>query len=196
MTAPKLLAFAGSLGQNSFNKKLVRLAAEGARQVGAEVTYLDLKDLGLPLYDPDLEVEQGIPPGALKLKELMQSHHGFLIASPEYNGSLTAALKNAIDWASRPTPGEPPMGLTAFREKTAAIMATSPGALGGLRGLGHLRIILEGLGVLVIPDQRAVPGAIQAFDQTGNLVDAAQRDAIAALGAKLATLTAKLNTEI
>ncbi|HEY9761888.1 MAG TPA: NAD(P)H-dependent oxidoreductase [Trichocoleus sp.] len=192
---PKLLAFAGSLRQDSFNKKLVKIAAEGASNAGAEVTYIDLKDYPLPIYDQDLEAQSGIPENALKLKELMQSHHGFLIASPEYNGSLTAALKNMIDWVSRPTGGEPPLALTAFRDKTAAIMATSPGGLGGLRGLGHLRIILEGVGVLVIPDQKAVPGAMQAFDDSGNLVDGNLKGEIAGLGAKLATITAKLNTE-
>ncbi|HEY9879953.1 MAG TPA: NAD(P)H-dependent oxidoreductase [Leptolyngbyaceae cyanobacterium] len=196
MATPKLLAFAGSLRRDSLNKKLIKVAAEGAKNAGAEITYIDLKDYPLPIYDQDLEDESGIPENATKLKELMKTHHGFLIASPEYNGSVTAALKNLIDWVSRPSPGEPPLGLVAFRDKTAVIMAASPGGLGGLRGLGQLRTILEGLGVLVIPDQKAVPGAMKAFDENGQLVDADLQGAIANLGAKLATITAKLSTEL
>jgi NAD(P)H-dependent FMN reductase len=71
-------------------------------------------------------------------------------------------------------------------------MSTSPGGLGGLRGLNHVREILAGIGVLVIPDQKAVPGAMGVFSETGELVDAALKDSITAIGAKLADVTGKL----
>ena len=96
MTTAKILAFAGSARKDSFNKKLVKIAAEGARAAGAEVTYLDFRDLPLPLYDEDLEAALGLPDNALKLKALMKAHQGFLIACPEYNSSITPLLKNAI----------------------------------------------------------------------------------------------------
>jgi chromate reductase, NAD(P)H dehydrogenase (quinone) len=155
MAAPKILAFAGSTRADSFNKKLVRVAVEGARQAGAEVTLVDLRDYPMPLYDGDLETEAGMPESAARLKELMKAHDGFLIASPEYNSSITAVLKNTIDWVSRAAPGEEP--LAAFDGKAAALMSASPGALGGLRGLVHVRSILGNIGVLVLPDQVAVP---------------------------------------
>ncbi|NJL45079.1 MAG: NAD(P)H-dependent oxidoreductase [Leptolyngbyaceae cyanobacterium SM2_3_12] len=192
MAIPKLLAFSGSLRRQSFNTMLVKVAAAGATQVGAEVTVIHLKDYPMPLYDQDWADQHGLPDSVLQLKALAKAHHGYLIASPEYNGSLTGALKNTIDWLSRPEPDEAPLGLTCFRDKTAAIMATSPGGLGGLRGLSHLRTILSGVGVLVLPDQKAVPGATQVFDATGNLSDTAQRDSIYALGAKLAQVTGRL----
>ena len=107
---PRILAFAASTRRESFNKKLVAVAAQGARQAGAEVTLIDLKDFPLPLFDQDLEAEQGMPENGKKLKKLFIDHDGLLIASPEYNSSFPAVLKNAIDWVSRPAPGEPSPG--------------------------------------------------------------------------------------
>lgn len=192
MTTTKILAFAGSARKESFNKKLVRIAAEGAKNAGAEVTYLDFRDLPLPLYDEDLEASEGLPDNVRKLKALMKAHNSFMIACPEYNSSITPLLKNAIDWASRPEPEELP--LVCFSEKVAVLMSTSPGALGGLRGLVHVRSILSNIGVLVLPSQKAVGNAYQAFDENGNLKDESQQVAIRQLGNKLATVTAKLNS--
>jgi chromate reductase, NAD(P)H dehydrogenase (quinone) len=192
MTTTKILAFAGSVRKESFNKKLVKIAAEGAKNAGAEVTYLDFRDLPLPLYDEDIEAAEGLPDNVRKLKALMKAHHGFVIACPEYNSSVTPLLKNAIDWASRPEPEEPP--LACFNEKVAVLMSTSPGALGGLRGLVHVRSILSNIGVLVLPGQKSVGNAYQVFDESGNLKDELQQAAIRQLGNKLATVTAKLNS--
>lgn len=189
---PKILAFAGSTRSGSFNKRLVKIAANGAKAVGAEVTYLDLRDLPLPLYDEDLEAEQGIPENALRLKELMRNSDGFLIASPEYNSSITAVLKNAIDWASRPVEGEPPLG--CFADKVAAIMSASPGALGGLRGLVHIRSILGNIRVLVIPDQIAIVKAHEAFNWDDSLKDPNQQATVEGLGAKVAQIARKLKS--
>ncbi|MBW4622211.1 MAG: NAD(P)H-dependent oxidoreductase [Cyanosarcina radialis HA8281-LM2] len=191
MSAAKILAFAGSARQDSWNKKLVKIAVEGAKAAGAEVTYLDFRDLPLPLYDGDLEEAKGLPDNARQLKALMKAHQGFLIACPEYNSSITPLLKNAIDWASRPEPNEPP--LACFQGKVAALMSASPGALGGLRGLVHVRSILGNIGVLVLPDQKAISNAYQAFDENGKLKDESQQTAIVQIGNKLASVTAKLH---
>jgi NAD(P)H-dependent FMN reductase len=183
---PKILAFAGSLRVGSFNKKLIRIAAEEARADGAEVTVVDLRDLALPLFDQDLEAAAGLPDNARKLKALMIESDGFLIASPEYNSSVTGVLKNAIDWASRvETPEEPP--LVAFRGKTAALLSASPGNLGGLRGLVHLRSILGNIGMIVLPDQVTVPVAHEAFTEAGELEDEAKSGQVAALAETLVT---------
>jgi chromate reductase, NAD(P)H dehydrogenase (quinone) len=192
MTAIKILAFAGSARQDSFNKKLVKIAAEGAKLAGAEVTYLDFRDLPLPLYDEDLESAEGLPENVYKLKALLKAHQGCLIACPEYNGSITPLLKNAIDWASRPAANE--TSLECFKAKVALLLSASPGALGGLRGLVHVRAILSNIGVLVLPDQMAIGHASQAFDQNGNLPDQAQHAAIMQLANKLVTVTTRLNS--
>ena len=192
MSIPKILAFAGSSRRDSFNKKLVKIAAEGARLAGAEVTYVDFKDLPMPLFDEDLEAEAGIPENVKTFKALMKAHQGLLIACPEYNSSITPLLKNAIDWATRPEPGEP--GLICFRDKVAVIMSTSPGALGGLRGLVHVRAILGNIGVLVLPNQKGIAKAHEAFDENGQLKDEQQQQEIHQLGNKLATVVAKLSS--
>jgi len=190
MPAPKILAFAGSARTGSFNKQLVRFAAEVARSAGAEVTIVDLRDLALPLFDEDLERECGLPPGAKTFKAQLQASDGFLIASPEYNSSVTAALKNAIDWASRAeTDGEPP--LVAFRGKAAALLAASPGGLGGLRGLVHLRAILGNIGVMVLPDQVTIPAAHKVFAEDGSLTDSRKADQITSLARNLVNFLAK-----
>lgn len=188
---PKILAFAGSSRKDSYNKKLVAIAASGAELAGAEVTRIDLADFPMPLFNQDLEKAEGMPQGARAFKQLLIEHDGFLIASPEYNSAFSPLMKNVIDWASRAeSPDEPP--LVAFRGKTAAIMATSPGGLGGIRGLVFLRMLLGNIGITVLPEQQAIPLAAKAFDENGHLVDEKQRQAILDLGAKLARTAEKL----
>lgn len=166
----KLLFLAGSARKDSINKKLAKLAAEIAQDAGAQVTYIDLKDFEMPLYDGDFEQDNGIPDNAKKLKQLFAQHDGFFIASPEYNGSMSALLKNSLDWISRPhEENEAP--LIAFRGKVAALGAVSPGGLGGLRGLVPLRMMLGNIGVTVVPSQVAVSSGFQAFDEDGQLSD-------------------------
>jgi NAD(P)H-dependent FMN reductase len=187
---PRILAFAGSTREGSFNKKLVKIAAEGARKAGAEVTVIDLRDFPLPLVDEDLEKREGLPENAKKLKALFHANDGLLIAAPEYNSSITGVLKNAIDWVSRPVPGE--AYLAPFMGKVAALMAASPGGFGGLRGLVTVRSILGNIHVIVLPDQVAVPKAHEAFAEDGSLKDAKQHASILKLGEQLSTTIAKL----
>lgn len=191
MTNPvSILAFSGSTRTESYNQKLVRVAAGAAESRGAGVTLVRLADYPMPLYDAELESESGIPPNAAAFKELMTTHQGLLIASPEYNSSLTAVLKNTIDWASRPAPGEAP--LQCFRGKVVSLMSTSPGTLGGLRGLVHLRSIFSNMGCIVLPDQVAVPSAGSAFTDEGGLRDEALQGRVENLGTGLADILQKL----
>jgi chromate reductase len=187
---PRILAFAGSTRTDSYNAQLVQVAAEGARTVGANVTVLNLKEYPLPLFDQDIEQEQGTPENASKLKQLFLDHDGLLISSPEYNSSITPLLKNTIDWVSRPAEGEPM--LAAYQGKVAALMAASPGGLGGLRGLVHVRSILSSIGVIVLPDQIAVPRAFEAFGDDGQLKDNKQQVRVQGLGESVAYTLGKL----
>ena len=186
----KILAFAGSTRAESFNKRLIKTAVAGARSAGAEVTLIDLRDYPLPLFDGDLEAGEGLPPNGRRLKDLFLAHQGLLLSAPEYNSSITGVLKNTIDWVSRPVPGEAP--LACFDGKVACLMSASPGALGGLRGLVHVRAILQNIKVLVLPDQVAVPKADEAFNPDGSLKDPKRQAAVEALGTKLAQVIAKL----
>jgi NAD(P)H-dependent FMN reductase len=167
---PRILVFACSLRRDSLNKKLARVAADAARAASADVTFLDLRELPLPIYDGDLEAAEGLPENAKRIKKLMKEHQGFLIACPEYNSSITPLFKNTIDWASRAEPNEP--ALACFKGKVAGIMSASPGNLGGLRGLLTTRAILAHMQVLVVPEQIAISKANEAFSAEGKLVDA------------------------
>jgi NAD(P)H-dependent FMN reductase len=190
-TTPKILALGGSLRRESYNQLLAKEVAAAAASVGAEVTVISLRDFPLPLFDEDLEAASGKPEAAKKLKELFAAHDGLIIASPEYNSSLTAALKNAIDWVSRSDSKEE-KPLSALAGKTSVICSASPGGFGGLRGLVHLRAILGNIGITVLPDQLALGSAYQAFDAQGQLIDSSQAERVKALGTSLAKHLQKL----
>jgi NAD(P)H-dependent FMN reductase len=160
MKSPKILILAGSTRKESVHRKLARHLETTLRAAGADATFADLRDYPLPLYDGDLEAEQGRPAEAIVLKELARNADAFLIASPEYNGSYPAVLKNAIDWISRPDPGE--RSLAVFRGKPAAIVAASPGPHGGVRGLKQLRELLGMIGVDV-RSELGIPNSAEAF---------------------------------
>lgn len=189
--SPNILAFSGSSRTGSYNQKLVQIAAAGARKSGAEVTVINLGDYELPLFNEDLE-KSGEPENAQKLKSIFADHDGLLIACPEYNSSITPLLKNTIDWVSRPSEGKPP--LFAYAGKIAGLMSASPGGLGGLRGLVHVRAILGSIGVTVIPNQMAISRAFEAFDEHGNLNDEKQQNAILDIGSTVANFANKLNS--
>jgi NAD(P)H-dependent FMN reductase len=190
MSAPTILAFAGSTRKESWNKKLIAVAVGGARSAGADVTLIDLRDYPMPLFDGDLESAEGLPPKAKEFKRLMQAHQGLLISSPEYNSSIPGVLKNALDWASRQEPGDSP--LSAYQGKVAGLVSASPGVLGGLRGLVHLRAMLGNIKVLVIPEQVAVSKAPEAFTPEGRLKDPKQGAAVEKVGAEVTRLLLRL----
>ena len=191
MSDIKILAFAGSTREDSFNKKLVRVAVEFAKKAGAHVTLIDLHDFPMPLMDQDLETKSGIPEHAQRVKELMAAADAFLISSPEYNSSITPLLKNTLDWASRKAiKTEPEM--IAFKGKVAGLLSASPGALGGMRALIVVRAVLNNNGVLVLPQQYALSKAGDAFDATGNLIDPKQQDGVKKIVDELIRVTKKL----
>ena len=174
---PRILAFAGSLRAGSWNKKLVAVAARAADRAGADVTLLDLRDLPMPIYDGDIEAQQGLPANAKTFKRLLLEHHGVLIATPEYNSQMPGVLKNAIDWASRRETGDE-TPLAAFKGKVAGVMSASPGALAALRAQTLLRTLLAYLGMVVVPAQFGLPRANEAFDDDGGLKDDKQAAAV------------------
>jgi NAD(P)H-dependent FMN reductase len=187
---PRILAFAGSTRTASLNKRLLAFAAGEARAAGAEVTVVDLRDLALPLYDGDLEAASGLPAAAREFKRLLAGHAGWLIASPEYNSSISGVLKNAIDWASRSEPGE--RALAAFTGRVAGLVSASPGWRGGLRGLVTVRSILSSVGVLVVPGDVAVPRAHETLDAGGKPTDERIAAEVTRLAQRVVTTAARL----
>ncbi len=185
-----VLCFAGSTREQSFNKRLIAAGAARVRAAGGEATLVDLRELELPLYDGDLEAGSGLPAGAKRFKEMLKAHQAILISAPEYNSSITGVLKNAIDWASRPEPGE--ASLVAFTGKVAGLLSASTGALGGLRGLVHLRAILGNIGVIVIPEKFALSKAEEAFGADGSLKDAKHQASVDKVAARVVAVASKL----
>lgn len=188
--APRLLAFAGSLRTGSFNRRLIRVLVAGGRAAGAEVDLIELRDYPLPVYDGDIEAA-GMPEVVRTLQTMMGDHDGLLIATPEYNGSMPALVKNTLDWISRPM-ADGRMGTALFEGKVAGICSASPGPRGGLRSLIVLRDALAKLGLWVAPSQVAVGNAGSAFDAEGDLVDARQRSSVHAVAAEVTRMARAL----
>ncbi|HAC09282.1 MAG TPA: NADPH-dependent FMN reductase [Phycisphaerales bacterium] len=189
----RILGIAGSTRQDSLNRRLVHVALSGAESTGAEIEHLDLRELEIPLYDEIEEGNHGMPDGVRRLRETLKRSHGIVIASPEYNGSMTAVLKNAIDWTTRPdpeSPEDPP--LVAWRGKVAGLLSTSPGGLGGIRGLVHIRAVLSHVGSHVVPQEAAIPFGHGAFHDDGSILDEKRHALVESVGHAVATLAARL----
>lgn len=179
----KVLVFAGSTRKHSVNKKLAAVAAEMVRAAGSDVTLIDLADYPAPVYDGDLEAGEGIPQTMRDLKALIASHDAMLIVTPEYNGFVPPVLVNSLDWASRSEGQE--KSTSVFAGKKAAIAAASPGGLGGVRVIPRLRDFLAELGVMTVPGFATLPGAHQAFDENGELANAATLSRLEGLVSRL-----------
>ncbi len=188
-SSSRILALAGSARCDSFNKKLIRLAAKGATDAGAECILIDLREYPLPIYDGDLEANEGLPENAVRLKEHFSAADGLLISTPEYNSSLPALLKNTLDWVSRSPQATP--DLAPIAGKIVGLMAASPGPLGGMRALAHLRSILSNVGCVVLPAQVTVRQAHEAFTEQGQLTNSGAQQRVEALGAEVAAWTAR-----
>jgi chromate reductase, NAD(P)H dehydrogenase (quinone) len=172
MPGPKILVIPGSLRSGSHNVRLAALASKELVLAEAEVTRISLADYPLPIYDADVARDEGTPPNAMKLKQLMAAHRGVFIASPEYNASIAPLLKNAIDWISTVREGGEPQ-LAAYQDRVFALGAASPGRSGGMQSLIALRQVLAvGCRALVLPEQITIPNAATAFDEMDQLTDA------------------------
>lgn len=161
----RYLIFDASLRAQSLNHRLATLAASFVEQREGAVDRARLEEFDCPTYDDDVEKEQGIPPGADRLRQRIDSADAFVIASPEYNASMPGGVKNVIDWVSRFRP-------QPFNGKQALLMSASPSMVGGNRGLWALRVPLEHLGARVYPDMFSLAQAHQAFDSQGRLANA------------------------
>src|SRR3954466_14385656 len=168
----RLLVFAGSTRQGSYNRKLATATATLAAANGAEVTHIELGDFDVPMYNADLEAK-GTPPDVLRLKQLTFDHPAWIICAPEYNASYPALLKNTLDWISSPVKSDPAWtdGFKSSRGKVVGMLSASPGALGGLRSQSHLAPLLLNLHCWVAPSNYALGRAADAFDAEGQLTD-------------------------
>ena len=158
----RALVFSASLRAGSFNTTLAKLAAGAIEQHGGKVDLAVMSAFDAPSYNQDAQTQNGFPPGAAELRRRLDANDAFVIASPEYNGSMPGLLKNVIDWVSRFRP-------QPFNGKHALLLSASPSMVGGNRGLWALRVPLEHLGSRVYPDMFSLAQAHQAFDAQGKL---------------------------
>ena len=186
MASPiRILAFSGSARKESLNRKLLGVTVQAGRAAGGDVTLVDLNDLPLPLYNGDLEDASGLPANAVKLIELITSHAGLLIASPEYNSMITPLLKNTIDWCTR-------ADANPFLGKVAAVVSASPGQFGGVRSMTLARALLLHLGCHVVPAQCFLAKAHEAFAPDGPLKDPHNQKSVQAVASDLVRTATRL----
>jgi chromate reductase len=162
-TAPKVFVCSASLRKASLNRKLAALAARVAGATGAIVDLASMDEFAVPIYDGDHEAAHGIPEGAAAFHRRLTASDAFIIASPEYNGSMPGGFKNLIDWTSRFRP-------QPFDGRHGLLMSASPSLAGGNRGLWALRVPFEHLGTRVYPDMFSLSMAHKAFagDELGD----------------------------
>ncbi len=159
----KILVFSASLRNKSLNDRLASLAASVVDAKGGTVDRAHMTDFDGPSYDQDVEAEEGLPAGALEFCERLQAADAFIVAAPEYNASMSGALKNAIDWVSRMRP-------QPFNGRQGLLLSASPSMVGGNRGLWALRVPFEHLGARIYPDMFSLAQAHEAFDEGGRLL--------------------------
>ena len=189
----KLLFLAGSARKDSINKKLAQAAAQTAKTLGAEATFIDLADYEMPLYNQDSEAANGLPESVKALKKVFQEHDGVFIASPEYNGGFSALLKNTMDWVSRKETPEEGF-LSAYQGKVFALGCASPGAAGGVRGLMLLRGMITNMGFMTVPAQATIGGcSADSFTTEGLLQNEDQSNLLKNVVTKLIDVTNALN---
>jgi chromate reductase, NAD(P)H dehydrogenase (quinone) len=178
----KLLVFAGSTRQLSYNRRLAKVVAQMARDSGAEVTHIELGDFDVPMYNADLEA-RGTPADVMKLKQITYEHPAWIICTPEYNASYPALVKNTLDWISSPVKSDPAWndGFRSTRGKVVGVLSASPGALGGLRSQSHLAPLLINLQCWLAPKNFALGRAGDAFDEQGGLIQEAARKSVQAV---------------
>lgn len=195
MKQPRIVVMAGSRRREALSRRVAAACALAVRNAGAEVESVDLDDYPAPLYDGDLEAASGLPDGIVRLQQRLYASDGLLVVNPEYNGSITPLLKNTLDWCSRPNPADRARsGGAVYAGRAAAVVGSSPGALGGMRVLFHVRDILGYLGMHVIPQQLAVAKAGEAVGDDGRLRDAAQQDMLDTLAAALVDSARRLRS--
>ena len=182
-TMTSILIFAGSARRGAFSKQLAAAATTIIAEAGAKPTLIDLADFEASLYNADLEDSSGIPQSVLDFRRLVASHHGLMIATPEYNGFITPLVLNMLCWASRPSLGDD-FG-PVFQTKPVALMAASPGRLGGVRVIPRLRDVLAELGMVPVPGFVTVPAAASAFTPRGRLADDTAETGLVALADRL-----------
>ena len=186
----KVLGIAGSPRQESFNRKLLALAAKILAESGVEVEVFDVREQKVPAFDPDVVAETGLPSVVKALRESIHGADAVLLACPEYNAGYTPLMKSIIDWGSIK---DPDTGIVnVWKNMVGAVMSASPGALGGSRGLVAVRQTLAHVEVLLIPEFTVVPSAHEAFREDGSLNNERSTNALGVVLERLVNVASRM----
>ncbi|MFO0114506.1 MAG: NADPH-dependent FMN reductase [Betaproteobacteria bacterium] len=191
MSQPIIVAFAGSNRQGSLNRAALSLAEAGARQAGAQVLSINLRDYPMPLYDAEFHQANGVPESVRQMRELLRPAAAMVVASPEYNSSITPLLKNTIDWLSQSVADGAGAGggRMPFDGKVVGLLGASVGGFGAIRALPHVSFIFSNLGSIVLPVV-AVPAADKLFHADGSIANERQAKVLEDLGVRVAKFAA------
>lgn len=170
-----IVGIAGSLRDTSYTRMAVEIALQGAKEHGAEVQLLDLRDYDLPFCDGSgKESEQAHD--VLRLRQAVSEAHGVILGSPEYHGSFSGVLKNALDL----------MGFDQFGGKIVGLVGVSGGSMGAVNALNDLRRVVRWVHAWVIPQQTSIPQAWDHFDDDGRLDDESMAERLREVGHQVA----------
>ena len=186
----EIFAFAASLRDESYNRRLLDLAAEELRGMGIEVDDPHFSEFDVPLYNQDVQDADGIPQGARKLADKLEGTDGFVIVTPEYNHGIPGTLKNLVDWASRIRPDQP------FDGQPGLLMSASPSMIGGNRAAEALRKPLMTLRAELYPGIFSLARAHQAFDEDGGLSDEGMAERLRGTLKSFVEFAGKLGAEL
>lgn len=181
----KLLLLAASFRKDSVNKKMIRLAEKMVKELGHQVDHAEFNEFQMPLYNADIQNNEGFPPTVTQFIERMHNADGIILSSPEYNYSIPGTLKNLIDWVSRVQP-------MPWNQRRILLLSASPSLVGGNRGLWATRVPLETCGSIVYPDMFSLATAYEAFDDNGQLKDAKLQQRLSEIIRNFISFTEKL----
>ena len=169
----RITGICGSLSKNGATLKALKIALKGAAEYGVETTLLELRDLALAFYGSVPQDEY--PPDVLKLRQTIRESRGIILATPEYHGSLTGALKNMLDL----------MSIDDFETKIVGLVGVAGGNIGAINSLNTMKTICRNLHCWVLPQEVSIPNSSQAFDDDGAAKDPALEDRLLNVGRQL-----------
>lgn len=180
----KVIAINGSLRPVSYTRMSLNIALQGAAELGVETELVELREYDL-VFCRGKDFEVDYPPDVFRLREVVREAQGIILGTPEYHGSYSGVLKNALDL----------MGFSEFGSKMVGLVGVSGGAMGAFHALTSLRVVGRSLHAWVVPQQASVPHARRLFDEDGNLSDSQIEDRLLEVGRQVARFAYLHNSE-
>lgn len=189
----RVVLLPGSIRTDSVNVRLLKVVADKLSAAGLDTDFIRGEDLTAPLFNGDIEANQGIPDAIKALNARMAEADALVVSSPEYNGFFSPLFKNTLDWMSRSSDGQ--SGTAIFQDKAALVLAASPGAMAAARALPHIRTQLSNLGMNVYRAQLGLGRAGAILGADGQVLDEATEARLTEITTGFAQFVKKLTHE-